>query len=81
MNPQVCRQWVYYRLMEHGVLLDFKNRDSKTENDFKKSKMLWVLIVGAITTIVQFGNDQIQKFYYADWNMQKGSAFATLAVS
>ena len=74
---------MYYRLMEHDVLLDFKNRDSKTENFFKKSKMFWLLVVSAITTCVQFGHVQMQKIYYAynaEGKQAAGREFVALAV-
>lgn len=74
---------MYYRLMEHGVLLDFKNRDSKTEK-FWLSKMFWLLAVGAITSFVQFGHVELKKIYYAGMMQEKEAAaheVVALAVS
>ena len=79
LEPQVCRQWVYYRLMEHGVLLDFKTRE-KTDKLYK-SHMDWLLLIGGITTFVQFGNVGISEAYYAQGYRATAAELFTLLVS
>ena len=71
-------------MMEHGALLDFKNRDSKTECFFFKSKFFWLLVVGGITSFVQFGHVEMKKVYYAGMTQGKEAAaheVVALAVS
>jgi hypothetical protein len=65
--------------MEHGVLLDFKTRE-KTDKLYK-SHMDWLLLIGGITTFVQFGNVGISEAYYAQGYRATAAELFTLLVS
>ena len=48
----MCRRWIYLRLMEYGVLLDFKNRDDHWWQ-MLHSNLVWYVMVSAITMAIQ----------------------------
>ena len=61
--------------MEHGVLLDFKNRGTTC------TRMLWLLVIGGITTFVQFGSVGMQKAWYAEGKQATAAEIVKLVVS